>query len=66
MLLKCMYICFSIIQFISFLSGTKADRFANKTDIQMDAVADRLATCTWTQGTVMKMDAATDGLVVCK
>ena len=65
MLLKCMYVCFSIIQFISFLSGTKAGRLANKTDIQMDAVVDRLATCIWTPGTVMKMDAATDGLFVC-
>ena len=26
-----MYVCFSIIQFLSFLSGTKADGLANET-----------------------------------
>ena len=50
------YICFSIIQFVSFLSETKTDGLVNETDAQMDAVADRLATCMWTLGTFMKLD----------
>ena len=41
-----MYVCFSIIQFLSSLSGTKADGLSNETDVQMDASTDRLvATC---------------------
>ena len=62
MLLKCMYVCFSIIQFLSFLSGTKADGLANETDVQMDAVADGLATCTWTLEALMKLDTEADRL----
>ena len=37
-----MYVCFSIIQFLSFFSTTKADGLANETDVQMDASTDRL------------------------
>ena len=58
-----MYVYFSIIQFISFLSGTNADRFANETDVQIDAVADGLVTCMWTLGALMKLDTEADGLV---
>ena len=50
----CMYVGFPIMQFVYFLSGTKTDGLANKTDIQMDAVAVRLATCTWTLVILMK------------
>ena len=44
------------------MSGTKADRLANETDVQMDAVADRLATCMWTLGALMKLDTEADRL----
>ena len=30
--------------------------FANGSDVQMDVVADRLAACTWTLETLMKLD----------
>ena len=63
MLLKCMYVCFSIIQFLSFLSGTKADETANETNVQLDVVADLLATCMRIIGTLMKLDTEADGLV---
>ena len=63
MLLKCMYVSLSIIQFLFFLSGTKADRLANETAVQMDAVADGHATCTWTLGTFMKLDTEAEGPV---
>ena len=36
---------------------------ANETDIQIDDVADRLATCTWTLGALMKLDTEADGFV---
>ena len=50
-----MYVCFSIIKVVSFLSVTKADRLANEIDVQMDAVVDGIDTCTWTLGTLMKL-----------
>ena len=49
----CVYVS---LQLCTFLSETKADRLANDSDIQMDAVADGLATCMWTLGTLMKLD----------
>ena len=38
------------------MSETKAAGLANETDVQMDAVADGLATCMWTLGPLMKLD----------
>ena len=38
------------------------DGLANETDIQMDAVADGLATSTWILGTLMKLDTEADRL----
>ena len=40
----CICVCFSTIQFVSFLSETKADRLCKETDVQMDYVEDGLAT----------------------
>ena len=40
-----------------FLLRNKGDGLAKETCIQMDAVADGLATCMWTVGTLMKLYA---------
>ena len=57
-----MYVCFSIVQFLSFLSGTKADRLSNETEVQMDASTDILVDCMVTLGTLMKLNTEADRL----
>ena len=58
-----MYICLSIIKFLSFFSGTKADGLANEIDVQMDVSTDGFMDCTWESGTLMKLDTKADRLM---